>query len=29
VTGSFPASPIELTYTFGLVGDRNASLEIR
>jgi hypothetical protein len=29
VTGSFPGSPIELTYTFGLVDDRIASLEIR
>jgi hypothetical protein len=29
VTGSFPGSPIELTYTFGLVGDKIASLEIR
>jgi len=29
LTGSFPGSPIELTYTFGLVDDKIASLEIR
>jgi hypothetical protein len=29
LTGSFPGSPIELTYTFGLVGDKIATLEIR
>jgi len=28
LTGSFPGSPIELTYTFGLAGDRIATLEI-
>ena len=28
LTGSFPGSPVELTYTFGLVGDKIASLEI-
>ncbi|HEY2561668.1 MAG TPA: nuclear transport factor 2 family protein [Caldimonas sp.] len=28
LTGSFPGSPIELTYTFGLVNDKIASLEI-
>ena len=28
LTGSFPGSPIELTYTFGLVGDKIATLEI-
>jgi hypothetical protein len=28
VTGSFPGSPVELTYSFGLVGDKIASLEI-
>ena len=29
LTGSFPGSPIEVTYTFVLAGDRIASLEIR
>jgi hypothetical protein len=29
LTGSFPGSPIEVTYTFGLVDDKIASLEIR
>ena len=29
LTGSFPGSPVELTYTFGLVDDKIASLEIR
>jgi hypothetical protein len=29
LTGSFPGSPVELTYSFGLVGDKIASLEIR
>jgi hypothetical protein len=28
VTGTFPGSPIELTHTFALRGDRIASLEI-
>ncbi|KAB0639526.1 polyketide cyclase [Burkholderia stagnalis] len=29
LTGTFPGSPVELTYTFVLAGDRIASLEIR
>jgi hypothetical protein len=29
LTGGFPGSPVELTYAFGLVDDRIASLEIR
>jgi hypothetical protein len=29
LTGSFPGSPIELTYSFALVDDKIASLEIR
>ena len=29
LTGNFPGSPIEVTYTFVLAGDRIASLEIR
>lgn len=29
LTGSFPGSPVELTYSFGLVDDKIASLEIR
>jgi hypothetical protein len=29
LTGDFPGSPIEVTYTFVLAGDRIASLEIR
>jgi hypothetical protein len=28
VTGSFAGSPVELTYTFGLAGEKIASLEI-
>jgi SnoaL-like domain len=29
LTGSFPGSPVEVTYRFGLAGDKVASLEIR
>jgi ketosteroid isomerase-like protein len=29
LTGDFPGSPLEVTYTFKLRGDRIASLEIR
>lgn len=29
LTGNFPGSPIEVTYTFVLAGDKIASLEIR
>jgi hypothetical protein len=29
LTGSFPGSPIEVTYTFVLAGDRIVSLKIR
>ena len=29
LTGNFPGSPIELTYTFTLANDKIASLEIR
>jgi len=29
LTGNFPGSPVEVTYTFVLAGDKIASLEIR
>jgi len=29
LTGAFPGSPVDLTYTFALAGDKIASLEIR
>jgi hypothetical protein len=29
LTGNFPGSPIDLKFTFGLDGDKIASLEIR